>query len=492
VARTYHLPPSAASLTASLRDLGYSLETAIADLIDNSVTADATEIDVFLDSNGKEPFLVVADNGNGMNEQTLISAMRHGTGNPKAFRSPKDLGRFGLGLKTASFSQCTRLSVVSRQNDSTAGAEWDLDRIEREDDWNLLLLEKHEIREVPMYASLGKQGTLVIWRNLDRLFEDNTGGPRDEIADEKLMLLERHLSLVFHRFLSGDVKGRNKLVIRINGHRIKAFDPFCRSYETTQILPLETVVVNGTTVTMQAYILPHFSNLTKADEEFYNERSNFLSNQGAYIYRNGRLMAWGDWFRLVPKGESTKLARVQVDFPNSLDELWTIDIKKSRAHPPHAVKERLRQIIPKITIRSVAVHKGRGERLYDKQSAPLWNRYADYGSIRYEVNLDHPLVNAIASKLELDDAATFKTLLQSISAALPLEMLYSDYSTQPRDVSGPFIEEQEVIDRLFKLKSILDVDVSGDRNVFLDIVQSMKIFDNYTVTIQRFVREHFS
>jgi hypothetical protein len=492
VARTYHLPPSAASLTASLRDLGYSLETAIADLIDNSITADATEIDIVLDSNGKEPFLLVADNGNGMNEHTLIAAMRHGTGNPKAIRSLNDLGRFGLGLKTASFSQCTRLSIVSRQNGCTSGAEWDLLRIEREDDWNLSILENEEIREVPCYSSLDKQGTLVIWRNLDRLFEDHTGWQRDEVADEKLMLLERHLSLVFHRFLSGEIKGRKKLAIRINGHSIKAFDPFCRSYETTQILPLETVVVNGITVTMQAYILPHFSNLTKADEEFYNERSNFLSNQGAYIYRNGRLMAWGDWFRLVPKGESTKLARVQIDFPNSLDESWTIDIKKSRANPPHAVKERLRQIIPKITSRSVTVHKGRGQQLYDEQSAPLWNRYADYGTIRYEVNLDHPLVTAIATKLDEDNAGTFRTLLQSISAAFPIEMLYSDYSTKPREVIGPSVDDEEVTDRLAKLKHILYGDKQGDRDGFLDVVHSMKLFHNHADTVQRFTSEHFT
>src|SRR5690606_2782145 len=136
--------------------------------------------------------------------------------------------------------------------------------------------------------------------------------------------------------------------------------------------------------------------------------SDFVSNQGAYIYRNGRLMAWGDWFRLVPKTEATKLARVKIDFSNALDEHWTIDIKKSRAHPPYVIREKLRGIIDRITEQSKRVHTGRGNRLFDQQEHPLWVRYSDRTGIRYGVNRDHPLVNTIENKLDPDSRKAFE------------------------------------------------------------------------------------
>jgi hypothetical protein len=175
MSRSHHLPPSAASLTASLRDLGYSLETAVADLIDNSISADATEVQIFCDLSRSEPTLVIADNGRGMSEAEVIAAMRHGATDPRKKRGPKDLGRFGLGLKTASFSQCRRLTVISSKDGGRAGAEWDLRRVEDEDDWFIAVLDQTEIDAQPYIETLGSTGTLVIWRDLDRLFEDETG-----------------------------------------------------------------------------------------------------------------------------------------------------------------------------------------------------------------------------------------------------------------------------------------------------------------------------
>ena len=331
MARDHHLPPSAACLSASMRDLGYSLETAVADIVDNSISANATAIDIVCDLSGAKPSLTILDNGWGMSSSEVVEAMRHGTANPKQARSPKDLGRFGLGLKTASFSQCRTLTVASAKDGSLSGAVWSLDRIDSLDDWMLSILDDEEIGDLGFSERLKENGTVVMWTDLDRLFEDETGIRRDEIVNEKLDVVEKHLSLVFHRFLAGEVKGRKKIAISLNGHPVAAFDPFCRKNSATQILPEEVVYVGETAVQMQPFILPHHSRLTASEYDFYQSRSDFISNQGAYIYRNGRLMAWGDWFRLIPKGEATKLARVQIDFPNSLDESWTIDIKKSRA-----------------------------------------------------------------------------------------------------------------------------------------------------------------
>ena len=492
MARPHHLPPSAASLTASLRDLGYSLETAIADLIDNSISADATDIQIFCDLSRSASVLVIADNGRGMTEPEVIAAMRHGATDPRKKRGPKDLGRFGLGLKTASFSQCRRLTVVSTQRGERAGGEWNLAQVEDNDDWFISVLDQEEIAAQPFFDTLSDTGTLVIWRDLDRLFEDETGLKRDEIVNEKLAVVERHLSLVFHRFLAGEVKGRKKLAIRINGHQIAPFDPFCRKNAATQMLPEETVWVDDVAVTMQPYILPHHSRLTASEYDFYQDRSDFISNQGAYVYRNGRLMAWGDWFRLVPKGEATKLARVQIDFPNSLDEAWTIDIKKSRARPPHAVRERLRQIITKITARSVTVHRGRGQKLFEETAAPFWERYADHGGIRYAINAQHPLIASLCARLVPDDAETLCIVLYSIAASLPVEMIYSDYSTHPREVGQATADQTRTLDRLKSLKQVLYGDGPGDPKAFLQIVRSTRLFEGQIETAEKFVSEAFA
>jgi len=491
MARLHHLPPSAACLSASLRDLGYSLETAVADLIDNSISADATDIQIFCDINRIAPVLVIADNGCGMTEGEMIVAMRHGSTDPRKKRGLNDLGRFGLGLKTASFSQCRRLTVVSAVNGERTGAEWNLAKIEEEDDWFISVLEPDEIAEHPFIETLGDTGTLVIWRDLDRLFEDEVGQKRDEIVNEKLAVVEKHLALVFHRFLAGEVRGRRKLSIHINGHQVAAFDPFCRKNEATQMLCEEKVWIGDVSVVMQPYILPHHSRLSASEWDYYQDRSDFISNQGAYVYRNGRLMAWGDWFRLVPKGESTKLARVQIDFPNSLDEAWTIDIKKSRARPPHTVREQLRRIISQITARSVTVHRGRGQKLFQETQAPIWERFADHGGIRFAINAEHPLVASLSARLATADAASLHVLLDSIAAALPVEMIYSDYSTHPREVSQLAADKDQALDRLKCLKQALYGDHPGDSQAFLQIVRSTRLFEGQIETAEEFIAEAF-
>ncbi|CAM5284516.1 hypothetical protein RLIN73S_01231 [Rhodanobacter lindaniclasticus] len=474
-----------------MRDLGYSLETAIADLIDNSISAGADVINIICDVSGDHPALVILDNGRGMNQSELLAAMRHGTGNPRQQRSPQDLGRFGLGLKTASFSQCRSLTVVSNGDDQTCGAEWDLDRIDAADDWVLSILDEADMRALPHVDRLGSRGTAVIWQKLDRLMENEAGNRSQEIVNEKLGVVGRHLSLVFHRFLAGEVKGHSRISITVNGHAIAAFDPFCRKNSATQVLPEEIVRIGDAEVRLQPYVLPHHSRLSASEYDYYQDRSDFISNQGGYVYRNGRLMAWGDWFRLVPKGEATKLARVQIDFPNSLDEAWTIDIKKSRARPPHTVRERLRQIISQITGRSVTVHRGRGQKLFQEVRAPLWERYADQTGIRYVLNGSHPLVDRLRGRLNGEGVRHLDLLLEAISASLPIEMMYSDYSTSPREVN-PKPSTQNVREQLHELKRALWDDASGNAEVFRDIVRSTRLFDSHNETVEQYIQKEFS
>ncbi|WP_432736431.1 ATP-binding protein [Maridesulfovibrio sp. FT414] len=465
------------------------METAIADLIDNSITAHATEIEVVYDPT--QETLVIYDNGEGMSPSEVLSAMKHGAANPGEARAIHDLGRFGLGLKTASFSQCRRLTVASLKKGTRSSVEWDLDLVDTKDDWIVKVLDDKELQELPYINEIHENGTIVIWRNLDRLYEGETGIKREELVSEKLNMVEKHLALVFHRYLAGEIKRHKKLTILINGHKITPFDPFCRNYSETQHLPEEIVRVNGSKVRIQPYILPHHSKLSAADYDFYKNRSDFISNQGAYIYRNGRLMAWGDWFRIIPKGEATKLARVQIDFTNCMDEVWTIDIKKSKARPPLEVRNRLRQIIARISTRSTRVHQGRGEKLYDEIKSPIWERYADQGNIRYDLNHDHPLVQTLTNILDKEKKTKLKILLEAIPSALPLEMIYSDYSTCPKSMSTIESDKDDIEEKMLIFKNVLVPEVVSSPEDFKDILRSTRLFEDYPDIVDNFIQREF-
>jgi hypothetical protein len=202
-------------------------------------------------------------------------------------------------------------------------------------------------------------------------------------------------------------------------------------------------------------------------------------------------MAWGDWFRLIPKGEATKLARVQIDFPNSLDEAWTIDIKKSRSRPPLPVRERLRQIIAQVSGASTTVHRGRGQKLFHEVTAPLWERYADKSGIRYVLNRTHPLVQRLHGKLDGEGVRHLDLLLESVAASLPVEMVYSDYSTNPRDVSQmPPVEN--MTERLDDLRKALWGDAPGNAEAFRDIVRSTRLFDDHGEIVENYIKGEFA
>ena len=244
-----------------------------------------------------------------MTDGELIDAMRHGTGNPRLRRSPQDLGRFGLSLKRASSSQCRSLTVVSAGDGAVCGAEWSLDRIGASGDKILSILDDADIHALPYTERLGTRGTAVIWRQLDRLMEDEAGVRRDELVYKKLAAVCRHLQFVCHRFLSAEVRRHTKISPTINGHQISEFDPFCRNSPATQALPEDMIRIGEVEVRRQSYVLPRHGRLSVTDYAYYQHRADFVSNHSRHVYRSGRLMAWGDWFRLVPKGEATKLAR---------------------------------------------------------------------------------------------------------------------------------------------------------------------------------------
>ena len=206
--------PEADILMNSMRSMGYTFEAAISDIIDNSIAAKAGKVELSFFPVG-DAYVCILDNGIGMDDSQIDSAMQYGSKSPTDIRESTDLGRYGLGLKTASLSQCRVLTVVSKQGDCIIGRRWDLDYVIKTGSWSLMVLDKDDIDTVPHISDLRKQdhGTLVVWQNLDRLlmgemdYEKSLGRKMDEVR--------QHLELVFHRYLSGE-SGIKKLAISLS------------------------------------------------------------------------------------------------------------------------------------------------------------------------------------------------------------------------------------------------------------------------------------
>ncbi|MEX2104109.1 MAG: ATP-binding protein, partial [Bacilli bacterium] len=333
--KTVSLPPHAPTLIESTRAIGYTLEAAVADIIDNSITALASCVDIFFFPIN-DSYIAILDNGNGMNSTQLETAMRYGSQNPNDNRDANDLGRFGLGLKTASLSQCRTLTVVSKQKNRVEARRWDIDYVAKTEEWSLLVLEtEQEMSTVPRIEELNKlqSGTLVVWQNLDRLKVGEVNFDRS--MSKKMSDVRDHLSLVFHRYISSEA-GLKKLRINMNALPVEPADPFLTK-RNTQVMADEVLYIEGARVVVRPFILPHVSALSSDEINALGGKEGLRKSQGFYIYRNKRLILGGTWFRMMRQGELSKLARIQVDIPNELDGLWTLDIKKSTATPPEVV-----------------------------------------------------------------------------------------------------------------------------------------------------------
>jgi len=423
------LPPNAGNLLDSMRSVGYTLESAVADLIDNSISAGATRVDIHF-SPLNNPYFLIVDNGTGMSQEQLQTAMRHGSQSPHNKRKATDLGRFGLGLKTASISQCQKLTVISKTEQSIAVACWDLEYLRQTNDW---LLQIPDINSVCIRLGMPldqlithKTGTAVVWENLD-LFA--TGwSTLSEAFTYKIDPLRNHLSLVFHRYLSGEV---GPLRIIFNGNQLHHFDPFLSNHQYTQKLQLEGFKIEKTAVQVQAYVLPHISYIDQQTLDKLSGESGIRSSQGFYLYRNKRLISYGTWFRLLRQNESSKLARVQVDFTNELDTLWTLDVKKSQVTPPKIVLNNLKTIIERIAFTSTKVVTKRSFKNQTHSKHAIWERNEGRNGIYYSINRKHEAINYLLEKFG-NQSEHMRSLLTLIESNVPIDSIYGDLANDEK------------------------------------------------------------
>ncbi|OQX22703.1 MAG: ATP-binding protein [Candidatus Altiarchaeales archaeon A3] len=427
--------PEASSMIETFRAIGYSIEAAVADIIDNSISAAAKNIWVNFYWEGAETWLSVKDDGHGMSNDELIQAMRPGSKNPLDERSSKDLGRFGLGLKTASFSQCRKLTVISaRENCKSVYWTWDLDFVNQTGKWELIkyLPEKNFENEI----SELKSGTIVIWNDIDRLVKNFQSD--DEKALEKFLLImehiKKHLAMVFHRFIE-----TGKIKIYFQDRLVEAWNPFLIQESATQEFPGEPLE-NGKAV-VKGFVLPHKSKIS--EEKFKNAEGakGWNEHQGFYIYRNERLLLAGDWLGMFRKEEHYKLARIQINLSNGLDAEWQIDIRKSVARPPLVLREQLKAYAGNVRAHAVDVYRHRGKsvkQLPGQKFIPLWIEHKRGDKWFYKINRKHQIMEKIREQAETEPDKAIETLIRFIEETIPTKSIYIKEAEEPEAQGKPF------------------------------------------------------
>lgn len=455
--------PNAASLMQSLRDIGYELDTALADIIDNSITAQADNITINFEV---RPQLIVriADNGNGMSREMLISAMKIGSRSPLSQIVNNDLGRFGLGLKTASFSQCKKLSVITNDGYELSGAIWDLDRVTQTNRWELGLLSELQCAEIFRDHAIEQKssGTIVIWESCDRLVDSHESIEPDHIF-RKFENAEKHLALTFHRFLD---KSREKpfrcsnIDLYINKRKVEYIDPFFSTNLATQRHEVFYINYKHHSIRVQGFTLPHHSKCTEKEYAYYALDTNYRDNQGFYIYRENRLLIYGTWFKIIKKSDLTALSRVQIDLPNQIDSDWHLDIKKSHASPPIEIREQLKIYIDNYIKGSKRVYTSKGYR-HQTSYTPVWQKFTDKNISYYTINTEYPLFKDLSSNLSEHQNEQLKELMQMIQTCLPLDQIYADYASDPKSFKTQYNDEELeelALQRLANLdKTTLDI-----------------------------------
>ena len=431
--------PNAAALMQSLRAFGYDTSTAVADLIDNSITAQASRIAIQFEWNDGHPWISIADNGYGMSEQELFEAMKTGSKNSLDTRDKTDLGRFGLGLKTASLSQCKRFTVASKTHKGSVNVRcWDLDIVVEKEEWILLKTASDTARKIiDKYFVSCDAGTIVIWEKIDKIIPDTHINDEDyQYAFlEYAQAVKEHISIVFSSYMHG----QKKVYFEINDRPIDMWDPFMMDNSFTTNMPTEILFVNGAEVKIKSFILPHPSKLTPDEFKHNAGLHGWNAQQGFYIFRNNRLIVSGDWLLDdLEKLDQYRLARIRVDIGNETDDEWNLDVRKSIAVPPISIRKEIKRIAVAARKESSKIYRHRGKKLARKAKSDqvfVWHQNVRNGKLGYAINRNHPIVREL---LQSDARKEIRQLLALIEETIPVPMIISDYSENEDKMLKPF------------------------------------------------------
>ncbi len=426
--------PAATPVIHALRNIGYKAQTAIADIVDNSIDARATTINLQFEYEDGDGYILIKDNGVGMSDAELQQAMTIGSKDPRDTRNKNELGRFGMGLKTASFSLGKRLSVISKKDGKISERCWDLDLVSEHNEWYLC-------RKVPEFIldklpNIEDNGTIVYIDKLDRFSKAGTSSPlKKNSYFAKIKRISDYLELVYHLLLN------NNLIITINNNQLNGWDPFLLDMPEAireKIIEGEKQAfrVNGKRVIVRPYILPHPSNYNSTEFAHAGGIKGWREHQGFYIYRENRLVTFGDWFGLFKKESVYDLVRIRVDFLNASDDDWKIDIKKSGISIPEEAKENLESIGRSYRRMSQDIMLYRTKRISSSRTKrPIgtlntWELDNDNNHGKYVLNRLHPILNEVLANIDDETKKQLKLYLNLIELGSPMNLFEMENLTQ--------------------------------------------------------------
>jgi len=473
--------PSAAPVIQALRSIGYNANTAIADLVDNCIDAKALNIEIDFDYREGNGIIQIIDNGLGMNEVDIQMAMNIGSKDPRNERRIQELGRFGMGLKTASFSLGRRLCVMSKQGDLIVERCWDLDYVSEKNEWYLHARIPDEVRK-HMKNFIGESGTIVVIDKLDRFMRAGTNQSiKVKSFLEKVKKVQLHLSFIFHSLIED-----KKFQLRINENEIKPWNPFLVEHDYTNKLSLQKLKQDGINIDVRAFVLPHTSHLNQIEYKTLGGPKGWRDQQGFYIYRENRLLYFGDWLGMFPKDAPSQLARIRVDLSNEADELWQVDVKKSSVTPPEGpIRDRLKAIAKEVRIQSKEIFyfraKTSGEHPSIKGNVNPWLHSGQDNGPEFILNRSHPILTELLERIDDDSAKLINMYLKLVQLGSPSNVIHITKveTGQIQEVSEA---DTEIIIQLAEIyqpiTSIIEVDLMAN---FLLMQSTMEKFNRETM-----------
>ncbi|WP_226664450.1 ATP-binding protein [Microbulbifer aggregans] len=423
--------PNPEYLIKSIAEQGYSLESAVADLIDNSISAGADQVEILVNIES-EPFgLMLADNGDGMTEKELREAMQFPSNSPEAARNRSDLGRFGLGLKTASFSQTRRFTVLSKKKDENSyhARTWDVDVL-KDNGWKLIINNEQEIKEIhKKYINLSEQylngfenftpNTIVYWSGLYKY--EQYVDEKNRIAALKKEITEvtsEHLEIVFHRFME---RKKRSLQIRINNKRLSPFSPFpVHEKDFRPVEPLKRRFGNDA-IKIEGFILPSRSidESKEANNIWTTNYRSLMGMEGIYVYRCDRVILFGGWNRLIKSGPRLQLARLRVDIGNGADNVINLNVSKSQVIIPHDLKKGFEEYITALKSEAEKEYFNRNIKRFngikDKNKEEIFVKKSSNKGVLLEFNDEFPLIKELKMGLDGSDLSKFLVLMKMIN-----------------------------------------------------------------------------
>jgi len=427
-----------------LSRIGYTLESALSDIIDNSISADPKSIKIdCLPTNDRNISWSVTDDGDGMNPEELQDNMRIGCKDPSKERERMDLGRFGSGLKTASISQAKKITVFSKRvNSKLSAARWDVNHVCDKKKWLLEVFSEEELDPIlPKNLDINFQsGTCVLWEEIPR-YDEKDHSDINKMQSEDVVRVKRHISKHFHKFMGGNYK----IKFYVNGEKLEPIDPFMTIFKGYIEGPkTEPFRVKGGTVSIKVHNIPHWDKLTVDQLDQYGGQSEISKKQGLYIYRADRLIIEGGWQGLTNNTQLGNLSRIEINIPVSMDDEWQTDVKKSSLQLPQKVRIMLRDLIKIPINKSTRTYKYKGKK---EENNKFWLKNTDERKniITYEINDENQdLINLVKTlKKEKKIISSLSSYLTKLAANLPLNDIYFTMADKPIDIKQELLEDKD-------------------------------------------------